>query len=709
MIVLISTIAAILVHTFADSYRKQTIRENSDAASFIADGVSSFLSGAYSLSEELSLDDRILTMDTAVQSPILESAVKRNAYIELLYVQDMDGNQTGRSSGKLGNRKTRWWFSQMEQQKQPFISQTFLSATTNLPCAAVFFPMYRKGDSSGTLAGIFGMDIKLDFIHNLTAQFEDKTTGRYSIILDGEGAVVAHPDSKYLTQLYNFKKMTRTIPQTDSSGNIIKDDKGNIETKEEQFTVSDSFSSVINAVLSGKSGTAEMIIDGSKCYTAYVPVKLLGDSEMWSVITVQPEQKVHALIFSLIRIAIIISVIILILAIAVMVHVAGKISKPIHQMIPVLRGIAEGDFSKEVSAAGTRSEVSLVSETINEMIVQLRSIIGTLKESAADVSGYSEKLNDNVTASVSLLQAGQNHLKNVDDKVAIQAKAMAEEKNAVDKIAENAVTLSNSVAVQTDAVTTSSGAIQEMMKNLSSVSTNTETVRKSMDSLSASIEKFNTIQEDVVHLVEKTSTQSATLSDINQAISQIADQTNLLAMNAAIEAAHAGEAGKGFAVVADEIRKLSVASAEQSKESEKNLAEIKNLVDQIVKTTADFGSMFKNVFDEAGEAKKLSDEDGQTILQSSQDITKILETVEKMSDITKSVAENSSNIQVSIEKLKTAATALQDAAADVRSEADATVSGMGTIVQNMTSTGDISQKNKELASRLTEISDKFRT
>lgn len=185
------------------------------------------MDGAFSMTEEISKNPSILTMNTDIQTPILADCVARNEYLELLYIQDTTGMQTGRSSGELADRSTRWWFTQTMDEKKSFISKSYYSVNTGMPCASIFFPMYASDD----ICGVFAVDIKLDYLQSIIEQFSDTDNGEYSFIIDGEGVVVAHPDNTQIEELYNYAALTKTVSRKDSNGNVMKDEEGNILRK----------------------------------------------------------------------------------------------------------------------------------------------------------------------------------------------------------------------------------------------------------------------------------------------------------------------------------------------------------------------------------------------------------------------------------------------------------------------------------------------
>jgi len=189
LVCLTTLIIGSVIYTFTSSYTTKINAENSDTASYIAEAVSNFMDGAYNLSEELVYNSDIISMETDKQHSVLASVVARNPYMETIYAQQMDGSQTGRSSGNLGNRRDRWWFKQLLETKKPFVSNSYYSIATNMPCASIFFPIKNGSEIIGNI----GVDLKLDYLQSLVGKYTDNEGNRYSFIIDGAGVVMAHP------------------------------------------------------------------------------------------------------------------------------------------------------------------------------------------------------------------------------------------------------------------------------------------------------------------------------------------------------------------------------------------------------------------------------------------------------------------------------------------------------------------------------------
>ena len=160
---IICTLAVVLPVVFTTSYEKDIYERNREISNLLAGEISMFMEGAYRMNGELADSPSLLTMETQVQTPVLEQCVKRNPYLDQLYIQGTDGMQTGRSSGELADRSARWWFVKMMEEREAFVSKSYYSVdsvswiklrnrlaaewNTRFFFQASTWPVVRSGDS----------------------------------------------------------------------------------------------------------------------------------------------------------------------------------------------------------------------------------------------------------------------------------------------------------------------------------------------------------------------------------------------------------------------------------------------------------------------------------------------------------------------------------------------------------------------------------
>lgn len=469
------------------------------------------------------------------------------------------------SLGKKTDVHDRLYFTEiMKNMKVTYVDDPTLSRTTN---EYLFHVCHAAYNAQGKLIGFYLGTVTLDVLQKITDAVKIGKDG-YAFVIASDGTLIAYPDKTMLMQ----NKFMADASESGFEG--LKD--------------------AASRMIRQESGTSELrnIKTAARSYIFYTPIKVTP----WSLAISIPEKQVMESAYALRNQVIIISIVI---AFALLIVCSLFISvslRPLDFVGKTIKGIAEGDadLTQKLHIKG-KNEIAELVEGFNRFVEKLHSIISRIKNSKNDLSTVDDELQSSIADTASSITQILANIESVTKQVEGQAASVEETAGAVHEIAQNIESLERMIQTQSSGVTEASAAVEQMIGNINSVDSSMNKMAGAFNELEQNTQRGIDRQKSVNDRIQQIESQSEMLQDANKAISSIASQTNLLAMNAAIEAAHAGDAGRGFSVVADEIRKLSETSSSQSKSIGAELKKIRESINEVVQSSNDTTDLFSSV------------------------------------------------------------------------------------------------------------------
>ncbi len=354
---------------------------------------------------------------------------------------------------------------------------------------------------------------------------------------------------------------------------------------------------------------------------------------------------------------------------------ARSIVAPIMLAGGTFRDIAAGeaDLTKRLDSR-RGDELGRMAADFNAFVEKLRGIVAGIKDAQGQLASIAAGLGADAARTSASAGRISSSVGGAKDKAAGQSEVVLESASAIEEIAKNIEGMNGMVASQSACVTEASAAVEEIAANIGSVFQSMERMAERFAAVSTSVDEGKVARDAAATLVAGIAERSVSLQEANAIIASIASRTNLLAMNAAIEAAHAGEAGKGFSVVADEIRKLAENAAAQSKAIRKDIGEVRGTIDGIVDSTDRLGKAFGKVEETIGETGKLVEEVRTSMSEQRDGASQLLKLIQSLNSLTAQVRDGSAEMAKGNETLLAGTTELRVAAEGMKRDIEAIAS-----------------------------------
>ncbi|MDR0589514.1 MAG: methyl-accepting chemotaxis protein [Spirochaetaceae bacterium] len=542
--------------------------------------------------------------------------------------------------------------------------------------------IYRK---TGEVVGRVGVNVNTAD----TQPVVDDTIKAHSDI----SAMTIYSDNGTIIASYAVEQVGRLL--TDAQTSLYSADTANAQNaviKGEKYRLAE-YSQILDTEL-------EMII---------YPFTIGGTGTSWAVMLGTEKTVILEEITVMITNSIIIVVVAVMSVMVVIFFVSRSITKPIVNVVLTLKDISEGegDLTKPVDVH-SKDEIGDLARYFNATMEKIKNLIITIKNRTISLADIGTELAGNMSETAAAINEITATIQSIKGRIINQSSSVSETNATMEQITVTIDKLSSHVDRQSTSVSQSSSAIEQMIANIQSV---TQTLIKNGDNVRDLIEASDvgrTGLQKVASDIQEIARESEGLLEINAVMENIASQTNLLSMNAAIEAAHAGEAGKGFAVVAAEIRKLAENSGEQSKTISTVLKKIKDSIDKITKSTNSVLNKFEAIDNGVRTVSNQEENIRNAMEEQSAGSRQILEAIGHLNDVTQMVKSSSGEMYEGSKQVIRESKNLEIATQEISDGMNEMASGADQINMTVNRINTISGENKENIDALVQGVVKFK-
>ena len=433
-------------------------------------------------------------------------------------------------------------------------------------------PVKENGETSMYVVGVY----KYDAINDIISSINLGKNGM-AYMANHEGIVTGHPDQSLVLEGHTLSQ------------------------------ISDGNDDAISRITTDETGSTEFPIDGKKMLVAFSPIR----GTQWSLVIQVPKSDYNHLINRAMLVAVLLTLAVLVLSILIVLRLARSISRPVKSVTNRMVSLSDGDLHTETVSVQTEDELGIMAKTLNDTVESVNQYISDIQqvltqiadgnlgvEPQVDYKGDFILIRDSLASIVQSMNETISGFRSA----AVRLAEMAEELSGQSgQLHQASLEQHQSAATLVDEVNQAKERLADVTESSSQTRAKTEEITQCIQRANAQMSALSGAMNDI-------NSNAHEITKIAKAIEDISFQTNILALNASVEAARAGSAGSGFAVVANEVQNLAVKSAEAAQSATEMISNTLAIIQTGVGLNADTASSLDAISDVSAQISSISDQ-----------------------------------------------------------------------------------------------------